>query len=110
MRFTRILGVVIVLLGIGALIFANYLNHRLSDAGEQIADAKQKVKEGNALFSLNPVAKEIGGELTNSAEKKISKAEHTVQYYENIASFSQTGGICLLVVGVGIFLLSFKKS
>ena len=109
MNFKRILGMFSIVIGIALIIFSQYLKQQLENARGQISDAKKKVSAGNSLFSLNPVAQEVGKEITGSAEKKISAAEETVQYYENVADWSQKGGIGLIILGAVVVIFGRKK-
>jgi hypothetical protein len=109
LNFKRLLGILPMIIGIGLIIFSQYLNYRLDNARGQIDDAKKKVSAGSSLFSLNPVAQEIGKEITGSAEKKISSAEATVKYYETVADWSQKGGVGLIILGVVAVIFGRKK-
>jgi len=110
MNFGRIIGLVVVVIGIASMIFANYIRNRLYDAEGQITDAKKKIKQGDQLFSFNPVAKEIGQGFTSGAKEKVSEAEATVAEYYRIAAWSHNGGIALIVIGAGIVVFCRKKS
>lgn len=109
MNLKRLLGSTAIIAGAALLVFSAYLKGRLSDAEGQISDAKRKVNTGEKLFSLNPVAKEIGQELTGSAKEKISDAEQRVAQYYTIETWCHRGGIGFIVIGAGLVLFSRKR-
>lgn len=109
MNGKRISGIVILLVGVAMLAASSYIKSQVEEGREQISSAQKKVKQANSLFSLNPVAKEVGGVVTGEAEKKINAGQQQADEYEQIRGWLQVGGIVCLVVSAGLFLLSRKK-
>lgn len=110
MTLGRIIGLCVIVIGIASMVFANYIRGRLYEAEGQIADAKKKIKQGDQLFSFNPIAKEIGQGLTSGAKEKVRDAETTVAEYYRIAALCHNGGIALIAIGAGLVIFCRKKS
>ena len=70
MNGKRILGILILLCGIAMILGSVYIKQRVAEGKMQISSAQNKVNQGNSLFSLNPVSKEIGKGVTGSAQKR----------------------------------------
>jgi len=109
LNFKRIFGLLVIIAGVALMMFSNYLDGRLADADRQISDAKKKIQQGDQLFSLNPVSKEIGGAITGSAKQKVRSGEEEVAYYRRISMYSHNGGIALIVIGAVIVIFGRKK-
>jgi len=105
----RILGIIIIISGALMLISSFYIKSRVSSGKEQIAKAKEKVRRGKQLFSLNPVTKEVGKEITTSAEKKIKEGSAKIDKYNTLAMWLQVGGGILFAIGAGLIYMSRKK-
>lgn len=110
MNFKRLIGIVICAAGIALLVISGYIKHRVAEGKADIASGQQKIDQGKTLFGLNPVTKEVGQQLfINSGEKKIKEGSQQVHDYEILANRLQIGAIVCIIVGVGIFAISFKK-
>ncbi len=105
----RIIGIVILLGGVAMLGFSSYIKHRVEEGKTEIAGAEKSVDQGNQLFSLNPVAKEIGKGLSGMAEKKINKGKQDVAEYEELAGWLQIGGIIAIVLGALVVIFGKKR-
>lgn len=105
----RILGVVLILGGVALMLFSNYILNQVAEGKEKISNAETQVQRGNSLFSMNPVAKEVGKGLTNGVQKKIDAGKQQVGYYEELAGKMRMGGIGAIVLGLVLVLLSFQK-
>jgi hypothetical protein len=82
----RIIGIVVLIVGIIAVIYASHLKGR-------IASSESNVKTGTSLFGGNPVGSAVGGVM----EGKISS-------YKGPVMMLMIGGIILVVVGAGMAL------
>ena len=109
MRLMRILGFVILIAGIAAILFANYINSQIGEGKTKIKKAQKNVKQAEGLFSLNPVTKELGKGISDEAQKKIDEGKEAVAKYEKIADLLQTGGIVMTILGAGIVIVSFLR-
>ena len=108
MKALRVFGILVVLAGIAALLFSNYITDQVLQGKGQIASGEQKVKQGQKLFSSNPYTEPLGNAITGSANKKIAKGKEQIAYYENLAQTLKTGGIIACIAGAGMFLFSFS--
>lgn len=109
MKALRVFGILVVLAGIAALLFSNYITDQVLQGKSQIAAGEQKVKKGKQLFSSNPYTKPLGEAITGSADKKIAKGKEEIAYYEELAQTLKTGGIIACIAGAGMFLFSFSN-
>jgi hypothetical protein len=107
MKTLRTLGIVILLAGLGSLFFSNYIMNQVNEGKIKIEKGQKAVDKGNQLFSLNPVAKEVGKGLTGSAQKKIDAGQQQIEQYTQLAGRLQTGGIIAIVAGAGCIAASF---
>jgi hypothetical protein len=109
MRLLRILGVLFILVGIAALGGSMYISNQVAEGEVKIKKAESAVDKGNALFSLSPVTKELGQSITDSAGKKIEAGKQQIAQYTELAGQLKIGGIILIVIGAGLFLIRPKK-
>lgn len=109
MRLLRILGVLLILVGIAAIGGSMYIFNQVAEGKVKIKKAESAVEKGNTLFSLSPVTKELGQSITDSAEKKIDAGKQQIEKYTELAGQLKIGGIVLIVIGVGLFLIRPKK-
>jgi hypothetical protein len=108
MNFRRILGFIILVIGVLMMIVAYSIKHRTEEGTQQVKAAQKKVDKVDDTFSLSPVTKPLGDGLTGSAQKKIDKGKEEILYYENIAKWLKLGGILVIVAGVIIVLIPRK--
>lgn len=105
----RIFGIILVLAGIALIFTANYISNQVEAGKEQISSAQKKVDQGNSLFSMSPYTKDVGQQITGSAQNKIDAGKLQVIQYETLAGKLKIGGIALIVVGVLFIILGRKK-
>ena len=105
----RILGIFIIVIGASLIASSFYINSRVKSGREQISQAQDTVRQGKHLFSLNPITKEVGKGITDSAERKISEGSEKANRYAVLALWFQIGGSILIVAGGGIIFLSRNK-
>ena len=105
----RIAGVIVLVLGACMIWGSMYIQKQVDEGKIQISSAEKKVEQGNQLFSLNPIAKEVGKGLSGSAEKKIDAGKQEVQKYEQMASWLKIGGIAVGALGILIILFGRKR-
>ncbi len=103
----RILGIVFAVGGIIMLLFSNYIYEQIGEGNRKISRAQKQVDTGNAFLSLTPESKKIGEHLTGPIQQKIDDGRATVEEYEVLAERLHIGGIVLIIVGAGLFIISF---
>lgn len=109
MGLKKYFSAIVFLVGILMVGGSFYIKKQVAEGKIQVSDAERSVRQGKALFSLNPVSKQIGEGLTRSADRKIASAKDEIQYYTNLAQLLLVGGIVLIVVGAGMFVLKRKR-
>ena len=82
----RILGIILAILGVSLLISSFYIKSQISSGREEISDAEKKLNIGKKLFSLNPITKEAGKDLSAPIERKIEAGSEKANRYEMIAT------------------------
>jgi hypothetical protein len=106
----RIFGILVLICGIVFFCISIYITNQTEQGKTDIANAQKKVDQGNSLFSLNPIAKEVGkGIMTDPAQKKLNEANQEVAQYESLAGWFKIGGIALIVLGTVIVIFGRKK-
>jgi hypothetical protein len=95
MNKKRMIGVVILIVGIIAIIYANYQKGR-------IADAEGNVERGTSLFSGHSAGSQAGRSVGGMMEGKIAS-------YKTPVMMLMIGGIALVVIGGAMVLFCGKK-
>lgn len=110
LSWKRVLGLLSIIVGVALIVFVIYGKGQIRAAKGEISSAKKKVEQGNQLFSLNPISKQIGQGMSSGIQKKIAAGERTVEQYEMIFMWCQIGGIVLIVLGAGLILFGGRRS
>jgi ABC-type Zn uptake system ZnuABC Zn-binding protein ZnuA len=105
----KIIGFVLLIGGAALIALSFYIKNQVAEGREKISSAQSQVNVGKTLFSLHPVTKEIGGKLTDVAEKKIAEGSEMAAQYEKRAEWLMIGGVGLGALGLGILLFARKK-
>jgi predicted MFS family arabinose efflux permease len=95
MNTKRIIGIVILIIGIIAILFANHEKGR-------IAEAEGNVEKGTSLFSGHSAGSQVGQAFGGAMEGKISS-------YNTPVMILMIGGIVLVVIGAGMAFFCRKK-
>jgi len=109
MNAKRIIGIVLLIIGIIMICFSVYIKQEVSEGKIKIARGEKAVGRGKDLFNLTPVTEPFSGMFTGAAEKKIEKGKKDVEYYENLSNGLMAGGVVLIVVGVILVAVGRKK-
>ncbi len=110
MNSKRIIGIVLIVIGVVMFIFSNTISNQVAEGRGKISSAQKKVDTGNTLFSLTPESQQVGKMLTDSAQEKIDEGSVKADYYESMASSLKIGGIVAFIIGVGFVFLGRKRS
>jgi len=106
-KWLRALGLIVLIAGIACLFFSSYIMQQVNEGKGKIQKGEQAMKQGNQLFSLNPVTKEVGKNFTNPIQQKINAGKETIAHYENMAQMLYTTGIIGIIAGGVLFIVSF---
>ena len=105
----RIFGILLVLAGVALILTSNYITNQVEAGKEQISSAQDKVNKGNSLFSMSPYTKDVGQEITGSAQKKIDEGKMQVLQYETLAGKLKIGGYVLIIAGGLLIIFGRRK-
>ena len=105
----KIIAICLFLMGLGAVGASMYIEKEVAAGQIKIQKAEKSVQQGDQLFSLNPVTKEIGRGIKESADKKIGEGKGLISQYTVLASQLKIGGWIVAVLGVVLFLFSRKR-
>jgi hypothetical protein len=106
MWFFRIFGLIVFLCGIGLYGLSGYIKTQVIEGRGQISDARQNVDTGAAILSLDPNTKQVGDQLSSSANKSLDEKSNEADQYDALAEQAKTGGYILMGVGGAIILFS----
>jgi len=104
----KILGTLILGLGVIALGVSMYIRSQVEAGEKKISSAQRKLDQSNTLFNLNPVTKEIGKGISGGVQKKIDRGIDEVNEYDRLAGLLKIGGIVFIIVGAGVLILNKK--
>ena len=105
----RIIGVIIIIVGIIAIVFSNYIKNQVAEGKVKIKKGEKTVGAMDTLFSQSETTETLGKPLTSSAKKKIAAGKEDVQKYTMIGNLFLAGGIVVIIVGLGLVFIGPKK-
>ncbi len=107
MNIRRISGIVIIISGLSLYVFSTYIADQVSAGREKITKGEKNVNQLRDLTSLSPYTKGFGGLIADSGQKKIDAGKEEASEYEQLAHKLYLGGIALVILGAGLFGISF---
>ncbi len=109
MKGNKVLGIVILIIGIVMLGASFYIKNQVLQGRAEISSAQSKVDTGTSLFNMSSTTKPVGGAVFGGAQSQINAGSAQADYYAQMANWLQIGGIILIIVGAGIIFLSGRK-
>lgn len=109
MNTKQISGIVVAFLGAALLFFAHSISEQVAAGQQKINRAQKQVNQSETIFSVSPVTKDIGKQVTAPVQEKIKEGQQEVDTYGRLAQQLHVAGIILLVLGAGLFLFGLKK-
>ena len=110
MNFRRILGILVIVIGIGSVGTSQYIRKEVEAGRMKINRAQGQVDQGKSLFKMAPKeARPVGDILTGSAQSKINEGRDKADAYSKKSDFLLTGGIILIAIGAIFVLIRNKK-
>ncbi len=109
MKKKRILGGILVILGIVFYIFGSYISGEVAEGRKKIASAQGSVDKLQGLSDVTPFSKGLGDMATGSAQKQIDAGKQDADKYQKIANWLHGGGIVIFIAGVGLLIFSFVR-
>lgn len=96
-------------MGIGAVGASVYIEREVAVGRMKIQNVEKTLEQGDQLFSLNPMAKEIGKGIKESADKKIGEGKELIAQYTVLARQLKIGGWIVAVIGLVLFFIPLNK-
>ena len=110
MKLKRVIGILLAIGGLVMIFAAKRIQSQVEEGKETVSSAEKSVGQGQTLFGLNPVTKEIGQRtIFDPAQNKINAGKEEIAYYEKLASELEIGGGILVVIGIGIAFIPFSR-
>lgn len=109
MNVKKIFAVIVFLIGVVMVGSSIYITKQIEEGKLQISNAERQLQQGSALFSLNPATKQIGQGITQSADRKIARANQDILTYTNLAQLLMVGGIIVIIIGLGMFVFACRS-
>jgi uncharacterized membrane protein HdeD (DUF308 family) len=109
----RILGILVLLGGIVLLVLSANLKKRIQGGKLKIAEAQQQAQQENGSLPLRPIPRaRVESAEEQAKQQAMQRGEETSQelsQFEAYVSWFHVGGIVFIILGAGIFCLSWKK-
>lgn len=109
MGYKKILGIFLVLIGAGLIIFGSIVSKKVQQGDLKIQRSQNTVDTVRGISRINPDTKKIGKAVTRPAQKKINQGKVEANRYRAIALWSKIGGILLIAVGGGMFFIALSN-
>lgn len=109
MKKKRILGGILVIIGIVFYIFGSYISGEVAEGRKKIASAQGSVDALKGVSDATPFTKGLGDMATGSAQKKIDAGKQDADKYETLANWLHGGGIVLFIAGIGFLVFSYVR-
>ncbi len=109
MKGQKILGIALIVIGAGLLLFSDYIATQVAEGKLKIERAQSQVDTTESLFSVSKYTKPVGKTFTGSAQKRIDAGQSQVDYYEGLSNNLKIGGIVLIVIGAALLFIGRKK-
>lgn len=107
MRAKKIIGLVLIILGVASYLFGNYVATQVVDGKKKIAKTQKTVNKVRGITDLNPDTKVVGKIATQPIQKKIDEGRGDVKTYGTLAMLLHTVGIVLFAIGLLLLLMGF---
>lgn len=112
--FLKIISVFVILVGIGMVWGAHYINTQVAQGKIQISDGQAKLdaSEIENYIPVPGVSKmfgSIGNKQREAGRQKIAAGNQEIAYYTNMAQNLQIGGYVLIVLGIAFFCFTFRR-
>ena len=107
MKIGKILGVLFIIGGIGAICFSQYILSQVHEGKKEVKKTQKAVNLANQALSTNETANQFGRIATNSIQKKINEGKGEISDYEDMAANFNLGGWIVIGIGVIVFGYSF---
>lgn len=109
MRRKKTVGLVLMIVGAGLLVFSDYIARQVAMGQARIGSAQSQVDTVQSVFSQTEYTKPFGKALTGGAQKKIDAGQQKVDQYSALSSFLKVGGVVLIVAGGYLFFFPIKR-
>jgi len=105
----KILGLILLVIGVGLYLFGNYVSNQVVEGKKKIEKTQRTVDNVRHYSKVDPYAEAVGKIATNPVQKKINEGREEVSNYRKLAKALHTSGLVLLGLGVLFLLLGFTS-
>lgn len=102
------ISVSLIIISVGMLAASKYINYQVELGEIKVRAAEKKLHSFGSFFSIIPIIPLSKG-VTGSAQKQIDAAEKKLIAYSKLASELYHISIPIFLVGLSIFVYSFRK-
>ncbi|MEI6531762.1 MAG: hypothetical protein WCN87_02960 [Chlamydiota bacterium] len=109
MHIIRWIGVVLMAAGITLFFVSDHIGELVDKGAYQVQEGQDKINNGTALFSLNPLTEGIGRELVAPEQAQVNQGKAKVEHYATVEEKVHKSGVILAVIGAILIALSFLR-
>lgn len=102
-------GLVCIVAGIALIFLSRNIEGQVGEGRARIQRGQSQVNTLDSVFSSNEYTRGVGQAVTESGQRKINQGIMEANYYEGVAFWCMLGGVGLIVVGAGMFLIPSRR-
>lgn len=104
MKNKKVLGSILIILGIVLFIFGSYISGEVAKGREQISTAQKGVDVGSGVIS--PFSEDLSDAATAPIQEKIDEGRRDADRYQTLANWLHGSGVVIFVAGIVVLLRS----
>lgn len=100
MKWIKILGIGLIVMGIASFIGGNYISSQVNQGKRKVRKAQSGVDAVNSASSSDPALYFFSKAATGPIQKQINEGKRDIVYYQSLAKNLDIAGWVMLVIGV----------
>lgn len=104
----RIIGIVILFVGVVAFGVSMYIDKEVSAGKLQVASGERTINQVESLSSVTPETKLVGKVVTAPGRQQIAQGKSQIAWYESLSGWLKVAGGILVVVGLAMIVFLKK--
>lgn len=109
MKWFKILGVVLILLGISFFVGSNYIRSQVEQGKTKVRKAQSAVDATNSAASVDPNLYLFSRAATGPVQKQINDGKRDIVFFQSLAKNLDIAGWAAVVVGIGVTIWAFYR-